>query len=115
VVIAFSGLPIGVVAASQGLQSYSQIRNLEDDANIDDEIVIIYQNDGSVKDQGLTTNQIEAGKKLNDQVDIIKVKDGDQVDALVLELLKNRHVLAAQKNTYMKFPALPNDPKLAQA
>ncbi len=57
-----SGLPIGVVAASQGLQSYSQVRNLEDDTNMDDEIVIIYQNDGSVKDLGLTTSQIEAGE-----------------------------------------------------
>ncbi len=53
--------------------------------------------------------------KINDQVDIIKIRDGDQVDALVSELLKNSHVLAAQKNAYLKFAALPNDPKLAQA
>ena len=114
VVLILSGLPIGVVAASQGIQSYSQVKNLEDDLNIEDEIVVIYQNDGSVKDLGLTTSQIAAGEKLNDQVDIIKVKDANQIDALVLELLKNPRVLAAQKNACLKFVALPNDPQLSQ-
>lgn len=115
VVLILSGLPIGVVAANQSIQSYSQVKNLADDSNIEDEIVVIYQNDGSVKDLGLTTSQIAAGEKLNDQVDIIKVKDANQIDALVLELLKNPRVLAAQKNACLKFIALPNDPQLSQA
>ena len=115
VAIILTGLPIGVVAASQGIQSYSQVNDLDYDAKIDDQIVIIYQNEGTIKDLGLTTNQIEAGEKLNDQVDIIKVKDGSQADALVLELLKNPHVLAAQKNAYLKLANLPNDPMLSEA
>jgi hypothetical protein len=115
VAIILTGLPIGVVAASQGIHSYSQVNDLDYDAKIDDQIVIIYQNEGTIKDLGLTTNQIEAGEKLNDQVDIIKVKDGSQADALVLELLKNPHVLAAQKNAYLKLASLPNDPMLSEA
>ncbi|MBC3798050.1 S8 family serine peptidase [Acetobacterium tundrae] len=110
-----SGLPIGAVAANQGIQSYDQINTLDHDAGIDDEIVVIYQNQGSVKDLGLTTNQIEAGEKLGDQVDIIKVKDGNQVDALVSELSDNPNVLAVQKNTYLKLTTLPNDELLSQA
>ncbi|KNZ40541.1 S8 family serine peptidase [Acetobacterium bakii] len=115
VMLILCGLPIGAVAANQGIQSYSQVNNLDQDAKIDDEIVVIYQNQGSVKDLGLTTNQIEAGEKLNDQVDIIKVTDSTQVDVLVAELLENPHVLAAQKNTYLKLASLPNDPMLSQA
>ncbi|WP_296557875.1 S8 family serine peptidase [uncultured Acetobacterium sp.] len=115
VLLIFSGLPIGAVAANQDILSYHQVKDLDHDAKIDDQIVIIYQNQGGIKDLGLTTNQIEAGEKLSDQVDIIKVKDGSQVDGLVVELLKNPHVLAAQKNTYLKFASLPNDPMLAQA
>jgi len=115
VVLILTGLPIGAVAASQGIQSYSQVKDLNHDGGIDDEIVIIYQHEGTIKDLGLTTNQIEAGEKLNDQVDIIKVKDGSQADALVLELLKNPHVLAAQKNVYLKLASLPNDPMLSEA
>ena len=115
VVLILSGLPIGAVAANQGIQSYNQVNNLDQNAKIEDEIVVIYQNEGSVKDLGMTTSQIEAGEKLNDQVDIIKVKDSDQIDALVSELLKNPSVLAAEKNSYLKFSALPNDPQLSQA
>jgi len=73
VVLILTGLPIGAVAASQGIQSYSQVKDLDHDGGIDDEIVIIYQHEGTIKDLGLTTNQIEAGEKLNDQIDIIKV------------------------------------------
>jgi subtilisin family serine protease len=115
VIIILCGLPIGAVAANQGILSYDQVEGLDHDVDIDDEIVVIYQHEGTIKDLGLTTNQIEAGEKLNDQVDLIKVRDGDQADALVAELLKNPRVLAAQKNAYLKFSTLPNDPKLAQA
>lgn len=115
VLLIFSALPIGGVAANQDVLSYHQVKDLDQGAKIDDQIVIIYQNQGGIKDLGLTTNQIEAGEKLSDQVDIIKVKDGSQVDGLVVELLKNPHVLAAQKNAYLKFASLPNDPMLAQA
>lgn len=115
VIMIFSGLPVGAVVASQSLRSYDQVAGLDHDADIDDEIVVIYQDDGSIKDLGLTTSQIEAGEKLSDQVDLIKVRDGDQVDALVAALLKNPRVLAAQKNVYLKFSALPNDSKLTEA
>ncbi|AFA48590.1 S8 family serine peptidase [Acetobacterium woodii] len=115
VLLILFGLPIGAVTANQSIQSYGQINTLDHDANIDNEIVVIYQNQGSVKDLGLTTNQIEAGEKLSDQVDILKVKDGDQVDALVSELSDNPNVLAAQKNTYLKLTTLPNDELLSQA
>lgn len=115
VLLILSPLPMGAVIANQSIQSYDQINTLNHDTGIDDEIVVIYQNQGSVKDLGLTTNQIEAGEKLSDQVDILKVKDANQADALVSELSDNPNVLVAQKNTYLKLTTLPNDEYLSQA
>lgn len=97
------------------IQSYHDLEALDRDAKIDDEIVVIYQNQGSVKDLMLTTNQIEAGERLNDQVDLIKVSDPSKVDDLVSELEKNPQVLAAERNSRLKLSALPNDPLLEQA
>lgn len=114
-VIIFCALPVGAAAANQGIRSYDQVAGLDPTGDIDDEIVVIYQDDGAIKDLGLTASQLEAGEKLSDQVDVIKVRDGEEVEALVAELLKNPHVLAAQKNAYLTFSALPNDSKLDQA
>ena len=116
-VLIFSGFPFGVMAANQSLviQSFDVLDSLDDNSKITDEIIVIYQNEGSLKDLALTTSQIEAGERLEDQVDLIKVSDPSQIDALLLDLLKNPQVLAAGKNSKLKLSVLPNDPLLDQA
>ncbi len=110
----FSVFPFAVLAANQGvvIQSFDGLASLDGDTKVDDEIIIIYQNEGSVKDLTLRTNQIEAGDKLSDQVDLLKVSASEDIDRLILELSKNPNVLVAEKNSTMQTFAMPNDPKL---
>ncbi len=117
IVFGFAVFPFGALAGNQSVvvQNYSMLKEMARDGKVDDEIVIIYQKGGSIKDLMLTKGQIEGGEALTDQVDIIKASDPNQIDALVADLLKNPYVLAAERNSYLELSALPNDPLLEEA
>lgn len=113
-VLILSGFPTTAGASNQGveIQSYHQVQALAADLKVDDEIVIIYQNQGSVNDLKLTSKQVEAGQQLSEHVDIIKLTDSGKVDSVIAELSKNPNVLAAEKNRTIQTFALPNDADL---
>jgi len=116
--------PLGVLAATQTttpnddtmmVKSLDEVGALDNNANIGQQIIVIYQNNGSnVGSLGLTTQEIKGGETVSDRVDIIEVKDPANVDSMVNRLSENPNVLVAEKNSYIQVSALPNDAELSQ-
>ncbi|KNZ40935.1 S8 family serine peptidase [Acetobacterium bakii] len=114
-VLIVGSCPFGVIAQSQSItiQSLDEVANLSESSNIDDEIIVIYEDQASVGDLALTTQEVKGGETLNNRVDIIEVADTVDSDALVTELSENPNVLVAEKNSYIQTSVLPNDPLLS--
>ncbi|MBC3798573.1 S8 family serine peptidase [Acetobacterium tundrae] len=99
---------------SMAIQSMDEVANINENSNIDDEIIVIYQNNNaSVGDLALTTQEIKGGETVSDRVDILEVADSNNVDSIVTKLSENPNVLVAEKNSYIQTSALPNDPLLS--
>lgn len=110
-----SACPLGVLAQNQSMviQSLDQVGGISNSSNINDEIIVIYQENASISNLSLTTQEVDGGVSLTDQVDIIKVPQSGDADALVAKLSENPNVLVAEKNRYIQTSALPNDPELS--
>ena len=112
-----SSCPLGVKAEDQSLviQSLDEIADLDANAKINEQIIVIYKDQATISSLALTGQDIKGGETLNDQVDIIEVADSVNIDALVAQLSENPNVLVAEKNAYIQTTALPNDPDLSKA
>ena len=112
-----SSCPLGVKAEDQSLviQSLDEVANLDANAKINEQIIVIYKDQATISSLALTGQDIKGGETLNDQVDIIEVADSVNIDALVAQLSENPNVLVAEKNAYIQTTALPNDPDLSKA
>ncbi|MBC3889172.1 S8 family serine peptidase [Acetobacterium paludosum] len=126
IVLIGTSCPLGVLAESATaaqavnstmlVQSLDEVANIDKSSNIDQEITVIYKNnDASVQNLGLTTQEIKGGETLSPRVDVIEVNDAVNVDAMVTSLEANPNVLVAEKNRYIQTAELPNDPELSTA
>ena len=116
--------PVGVLASNvqqtsskdtMVVQSLDEVADIDENSNIDQQIIVIYQNNScKISSLGLTTQEITGGETVSDRVDIIEVKDAANVDAMVNQLSENPNVLIAEKNSYIQVSALPNDAELSQ-
>lgn len=96
------------------IQSIDEINNISEESQISDQVVVIYKESANISDLCLTTNEVKAGRTLNDQVDLIEVADSNSVDQVVEELSENPNVLAVEKNSTITASALPDDPGLSE-
>lgn len=112
-----SSFPLGIWAQdhSMVIQSLDQVADLDTTSSNNDQIIVIYKDQGDVGNLALTSQDIKGGESLGEQVDIIQVADSANTDALVAKLSENPNVLVAEKNSYIQTSDLPNDPELAKA
>jgi subtilisin family serine protease len=119
--------PLGVFAENQSdppqattnsmvVQSLDEVSQIDENSNIDQEIIVIYQNNNTdIGNLSLTTQEIKRGESLSPRVDVIEVNDAVNVDTMITELEANPNVLVAEKNSYLQTTALPDDPDLTTA
>lgn len=81
---------------------------------IDKQIIVVYQ--AAIADNfqslGLITSDVIAGKSVSDRVDVLAVRDGVDVDALINTISDRAGVLAAGRNKTIEPALLPNDPDI---
>jgi subtilisin family serine protease len=95
------------------ISSSEDIPVLEEISDISDQVVVIYKEGSTLNVQslGLSTSEVKAGKSVSDQVDVLEVNQGVDMDAFINTLNGNPNVLAADRNQIArKASSIPNDP-----
>ena len=104
--------------SEQGNETVAEIETLEQvpevniNENLEQQIIVVYTDSGedNVKDLALTTEEVVSGDQVSNRVDLIEVREGTNIDALMADLELNPNVLAVDKNDKIEVTALPNDP-----
>jgi len=108
--------PTGSDNGQLQINSITEIPVLEDTSDISDQVVVIYKESSTQNAQslGLSTSEVWAGKRVSDQVDVLEVNQGVDMDGFIDTLNENPSVLAADRNRIArKSTALPNDPYIS--
>lgn len=94
------------------IETLDQLPNINKGENLDQQIVVIYKDSGedNVKGLSLPTDAVVSGEQVSSRVDLLKVSDETNTDAVVADLQKNPNVLAVSKNDKIEVSELPNDP-----
>lgn len=92
-----------------------QIPGLSEDANIEQQVVILYKNGSNTNISGLSLegNEVKAGERVSNFVDIIELNENINTQEVIKRLSQDPNVLSVDKNEKIELTSLPNDPYIA--
>lgn len=94
------------------INALTEIPDVDNNGNIDQQVVIIYKNTSpfNVQSLSLSTNEIASGEAVSDRVDVLEVKNDVDIDAFIKTMNENPNVLVADRNRVIRTYSLPDDP-----
>ncbi len=97
------------------LQSMEQVPDISEDASVEDQIIVVYENpqESGVENLELDVSDVAEGESLCETVDLLVPDDSVDTDELVEEIEGKPGVAAACRNEMVELYELPNDPYIA--
>lgn len=94
------------------ITSMDSVPALSESGNIDQQIVVIYNNNSgamNVSSLEMDMTEIKSGENVSDCVDVFEIKDNVNPETVISQIAENPNVLAVEKNLRYEATALPND------
>lgn len=97
------------------INTLSEIPAIESNGDINQQVVIIYNQSSAMNVQSLflSTNEVVSGETVSDRVDVLEVKSDVNIDEFINQINENPNVLVADRNKIINTYSLPNDPFVA--
>lgn len=97
------------------ISTMESIPALSENANMDQQIVVIYNNSSeiNVSSLALDMNEVKAGENVSDRVDVLELNENVNPDDVINQLSKNSNVMAVSRNQKIEISSLPNDTYIA--
>ena len=94
------------------LQSMEQVPDISEDASVEDQIIVVYENpqESGVENLELNVSDVAKGESLCETVDLLVPDVSVDTDELVEELESKSGVAAVCRNEMVELYELPNDP-----